>query len=152
GVRVRKRHRVLQGWFYALLGASLCVALDRAPAAGDATCAPGDDFSTAVAAIFEGEQPACSDSNGDGRMGAADIVAQLRAAGAPGPAGPTVTFFGIANADGSAATPLGDIDGAPVYFRNVGFGFKIVVEAATGLSTLPAGSTTLSSAPNDPSL
>ena len=84
------------------------------------------------------------DVNRDGQPDAADLVAFAR--------GPTVSFIGIASPDGQPAPSLGTLeDGTPVYFRNAGFGFLIVVEGATPPSGAPIGLTVVDSVEGDPS-
>jgi hypothetical protein len=57
--------------------------------------------------------------------------------------GPTVTFLGVARADGQPTTPIGTApDGTPIFQRPLGYGFFLVVEAAPGPSGRPVGTQT----------
>ena len=57
--------------------------------------------------------------------------------------GPTVTFLGVARADGQPTMPIGTAaDGTPVFLRPLGFGFFLVVEAMPGPSGRPVGTQT----------
>ena len=86
---------------------------------------------------------ASADVNRDGRLSAADLVAFA--------SGPHITYLGLASADGQAAPSLGRLeDGAAVYFRNSGFGFLLVIEAAPPPSGAAIGTTTFESDPRDP--
>ncbi|GIW44140.1 MAG: hypothetical protein KatS3mg077_1422 [Candidatus Binatia bacterium] len=58
-------------------------------------------------------------------------------------AGPVVTFFGLARADGTLLDATGTNEqGVPVYVRPVGAGFFVVVEAKPGPGGAPVGLTT----------
>ncbi len=60
----------------------------------------------------------------------------------PVPAGPSVTFFGLAQADGDPLLPTDEVDGVPVYVRAAsGFQFIIVVEVKPGTSGQPGRTT-----------
>jgi hypothetical protein len=57
--------------------------------------------------------------------------------------GPTITFFGVATAFNSVlTTTTTDDSGNPVYERDTGAGFFLVVEAKAGKSRRPPGSST----------
>jgi hypothetical protein len=56
----------------------------------------------------------------------------------------------LARVDGVPVDPLGRIDGVPVYFRNSGFSFKVVVECQSGLSGVPCGTSTFDLVADDP--
>lgn len=104
------------------------------------------DASAIARGLFATAPPTCpaADVNRDGRPDAADLVAFAR--------GPRVSFIGIASPDGRPAPSLGTLpDGTPVYFRNAGFGFLLVVEVATPPSGAPVGLTTADSVADDPS-
>lgn len=104
------------------------------------------DRATVVRTLFAASPTTCqgADVNRDGRADAADLVAFAR--------GPGVTFIGIASPDGRPAPSLGTLpDGTPVYFRNAGFGFLVVVEAAPPPSGAPIGTTVVDSVEGDPS-
>ena len=131
-----------------LLGAiGAAAAPSAAQVIRDANCdgaADEADRPALVRAVF-GTDTTCpgADINRDRRLSAADLIAFA--------AGPRVTFIGIASPDGRPASALGTLeDGTPVYFRNAGFGFLFVVEAAPPANGAPIGTTTLDSAPNDP--
>jgi hypothetical protein len=152
--RTRRRHALL-----ASLLLAITAGVGRAQLAGDVNCdgaRDADDLQALIAVIPGDAQSPCAaaDTNGDGAVGAADIVALLRILNPPTPtpvpSGPSITFFGLASADGTAATALGNIDGASVYFRNAGSGFQIVVEGAAGLSGALPGVVTFDRAANDP--
>jgi hypothetical protein len=58
------------------------------------------------------------------------------------PAGPPITFFGLATGGGVVLTPAGDVDGVPLYVRSTsGFAFTIVVEVKPGTSGQPGRTT-----------
>ena len=66
--------------------------------------------------------------------------------------GARITFLGITAADGRPAPPLGSLeDGTPVYFRNSGFGFNLVIEASPGAGGTQVGTTVFNSQNGDPS-
>jgi hypothetical protein len=131
-----------------ILGA---IGAATAPAAAqvirDANCdgtVDAADRPALVRALF-GTDASCpgADINRDRRLSAADLIAFA--------AGPRVTYIGIASPDGRPGTALGTLeDGTPVYFRNSGFGFLFVVEAAPPPNGAPIGTTTFDSLPNDP--
>jgi len=136
--------------------ASLLVASAAAHAQvpGDVNCdgqLNGSDLPALVAQLFDDAQFDCGggDVNGDGQVGAADAVALLQALNPP--RGPVITFLGLAGADGRASTPLGKVNGTPVFFRNTGSGFQLVVEGRTGLSGQQPGVVTFNANANDPS-
>jgi hypothetical protein len=59
--------------------------------------------------------------------------------------GPTITYMGVARADGSITQPVDTAaDGTKIFRRQVGFGFFLVVEAKPGPSGRPVGTTTFS--------
>lgn len=59
--------------------------------------------------------------------------------GTPG-AGPVITYFGLARADGFALNPTSfDNEGRPIYLRQHGHGSIIVIEAKPGSSNRPVG-------------
>lgn len=66
--------------------------------------------------------------------------------------GPVVGFFGVTAADDSLEQPAAmDPSGIPIYQRNFGFGFSLVVEAQRGASQRPVGASTFT-APGTPDL
>ena len=137
--------------------ASVLIAATAAAASaqvrGDVSCdgqLHRDDVPALVAALYEDAPSDCgaSDVNADGLVGAADVTALLQALN---PArGPLITFVGLAGADGRPATPLGTTNGTPVFFRNSGSGFLLVVEGRAGLSGQPPGSVTFNSDSTNP--
>jgi hypothetical protein len=103
------------------------------------------DRAALVSDLFAGGPPACAsaDINRDGRLSAADLIAFA--------SGPRITYIGIASPDGHPAPSLGTLpDGTPVYFRNAGAGFLIVVEAGPPPDGATIGTTTFNSSPHDP--
>ena len=127
----------------------LCAAV---PAAAqpfrDANCdgAVDDSDRPAIVRAVFGAPSTCqaADANRDGHPNAGDLIAFAR--------GPSVSFIGIASPDGRAAPSLGTLpDGTPVYFRNAGFGFLLVVEASPPPSGAPIGTTVIDSVAGDPS-
>ncbi len=151
--------RIWQSVPAGILIPAFALGVARAQPVGDVNCdgtVNSADLDALVAATYDTTQDVCgnADVNGDGLVGAADIVALVRIVDAPPPTpvpdGPVVTFFGLAGPDGLALVPLGEINGAPVFFRNSGSGFKIVVEGAVGASGAPLGTATLNSSPTSP--
>lgn len=124
-----------------------------APAAAqsyrDANCdgsVDDGDRATLVRNLFAAAPSGCqaADVNRDARPSAADLAAFAR--------GPSVSFLGLASPDGRVAPLLGTLpDGTPVYFRNSGFGFLVVVEAAPPPSGAPIGTSVIDSVAGDPS-
>jgi len=120
------------------LGSTFSVA--RAQAPGDANCdglVDDLDLAALTGRLFNDIDDCFgADANRDGLLGAADVTALDRLL-RPDP-GPRITFFGLAAADGQEVPSLGEIEpGLPVYFRGAGSGFKVVVEAAPGVSGQP---------------
>jgi hypothetical protein len=104
------------------------------------------DRATIVRDLFAPAPSSCqtADVNRNGRADAGDLTAFAR--------GPAVAFLGIASPDGRVAPSLGTLpDGTPVYFRNSGFGFLLVVEAAPPPSGAPIGTDVIDSVAGDPS-
>jgi hypothetical protein len=66
--------------------------------------------------------------------------------------GPTITFFGLAGADGQVVQPDDDPapDGTLIYEHLVAEGFFIVVEAKPGASNRPVATSTFNWDPTDP--
>jgi len=80
-----------------------------------------------------------ADANGDGLVTVADLSALTRLLyGQESLPGPSITFLGIAGADGTPATLVGDMP-VPVFQTVSGLGFYLVVEGAPGPSNLPVG-------------
>lgn len=64
--------------------------------------------------------------------------------------GPLMTFFGIANANGTLSQPSGSsAQGVPIYERPLGFGFIIVVEGRRGGDNSNVGSSSFNYDPDD---
>lgn len=103
-----------------------------------------DRASLAAGLFWPSEVPcAGADVNRDGAVSAADLIAYAL--------GPRVSYIGLASPDGRLAPSLGTLeDGAPVFFRNSGFGFLLVVEAAPPPNGALIGTTTFDMLPNDP--
>ena len=101
---------------------------------------------------------AAGDTNGDGAVTAADVVAVAGAFGGPFAtptprSGPQVTFFGLVGADGTVSGPVEiGSDGVPVFQRLGASGFEVVVEAAPGANGLAVGTAVFESNPNDPAM
>jgi len=56
------------------------------------------------------------------------------------PIGPRIVFFGVASADDTLQDPTASTpDGAPIYQRGFGFGFRLVVEVVRGSGGFPLG-------------
>ncbi|MDX2166087.1 MAG: hypothetical protein SF182_03460 [Deltaproteobacteria bacterium] len=126
----------------------LLVAPLAAQSSRDANCdgtVSDADRAAIVAALFAdgGSRCAAADVNRDARLSAADLVGFAL--------GPRISFIGLASPDGKPAPALGTLpDGAPVYFRNAGFGFLVVVEAGAPASGAAIGTNTFDSSPTDP--
>jgi hypothetical protein len=57
--------------------------------------------------------------------------------------GPTITYMGVARADGNITQPIDTAaDGTKIFRRQVGFGFFLIVEAKVGQSGKPIGTST----------
>ncbi|MFI5398372.1 MAG: hypothetical protein ACHQ9S_22780 [Candidatus Binatia bacterium] len=66
---------------------------------------------------------------------------------------PEITFFGLVRPDTAVLSPDStDVVGNPVYTRNFGVGFYVVVEARPGLSGALPGTWTFNYSPTDPSV
>ena len=132
-----------------LLGAIGAVAAPAtAQVVRDANCdgvVDESDRAALVSDLFGSDGAPCAgaDVNRDGRISAADLIAFA--------VGPRISYIGIASPDGQPSSSLGTLeDGAPVYFRNSGFGFLVVVEAVPSASGTAIGTTTFDSVPGDP--
>src|ERR1700687_1351439 len=157
--RVGRRHRRWQSGCCAILAVFVAVSMAHAQPPGDVNCdgvVNTEDVSALVAVTYHDAQSECdgADVNADGRVDGTDVIALMQILNAPPPTpvpqGPVVTFLGLAGANGARGSALGEINGAPVFFRNSGLGFKIVVETRAGLSGVPPGMTTFDANPNDP--
>jgi hypothetical protein len=138
--------------YIVLISLLVAPAAVYAEVAGDINCdgrLDGSDLPALLAQLFDASPSDCDarDANGDGEVGAADAVALLQALNPP--RGPVITYLGLAGADGRAATSLGSVNGTPVFFRNTGSGFQLVVEGRTGLSGQPPGAVTFNANAND---
>lgn len=103
------------------------------------------DVQEIINRLFSPDPPSCvgTDANKDARVSAADLTALW--------AGPAITYIGISSADGQPSAALGRLeDGAPVYFRNAGFGFMVVIEASPSPDGSPIGLKVFDSEPTDP--
>ncbi|MFQ5665799.1 MAG: hypothetical protein ACE5I7_05135 [Candidatus Binatia bacterium] len=154
-VTVRKCQRRWLRVPHGLLAMLLIAGGAHAQVVGDANCDGAlktDDVIALIRTIFARPGADCgsADVDGDGRVDGSDIVALVRILYAPPPAGPTVAFIGLAGADGTPLSPLGEIAGAPVFFRTAGSGFNLVVEGARGPSGAPPGVETFNTARTDP--
>lgn len=120
----------------------------QAQTPGDANCdgkRDAADVGALVEELFHDGPPSCAgaDANVDRRVSAADFAALFL--------GPKMTFMGIASADGRAIAPIGFLpDGTPVYFRNSGLGFEIVIEAAASPDGTAPGTAVYDSILDDP--
>ena len=143
-----------------LLLAILWVLLPGGPAAaqsaGDTNCDGAVDFAdldSFTQSLFVGPPAdgcAVGDVNGDTVAAAADVLGIVRAMHRARPEGPLVTYFGLSSAGSSLLSPYGYIGTTPVFFRNAGSGFRIVVEAGLGTNSVPPGETTLAVDALDP--
>jgi hypothetical protein len=61
------------------------------------------------------------------------------------PPEPQITFFGVTRADNTLVAPVGDSRGIPVYSRNTGSGFSLVVEGRPGAKGEALGTSSFSS-------
>jgi hypothetical protein len=130
-------------------------AAARAQVPGDCDCSSivdREDLACLSSRLFASGAAACvgEDGNGDGRLSAADIVTVARVL-APPPSGPTLTYFGLSNAEGVIIFPGGFDANVPIFVRPVGSGFQIVVEARAGSGGRPPGLTTYNPDTRDPS-
>jgi len=120
----------------ALVVASCMPSRAFAQAAGDVDCdgrITANDRRVFVDVLFDNPpQCAATDVNGDRRATSADVAAIVSFLGAASASGPRIAYFGLAGASGLPIAELGRLGATPVYFRNAGSGFKIVVEAASG--------------------
>lgn len=126
----------------------------RAQVRGDVNCdgqLNTSDLTALISVLFGDAASDCGtdDVNADGEVDAADLTAVQEALDPP--TGPVITFLGLAGADGRPTTPLGTIDDTPVYFRNTGSGFQLVLEARAGLSNERPGVATFNGDAHDPS-
>jgi hypothetical protein len=136
----------------AVLAWGTAASLGSARPLGDIDCdnlVTESDLHTLMRTIFSAATPPCdADVNGDGRLDGSDVIALVQVINAQGP---EITHLGLASADGFPAEPLGEISGRPVYFRNIGSGFRLVVEGKAGPSGLAPGLTVIDRHPRDPS-
>jgi hypothetical protein len=130
---------------------------------GDADCNgvidDGDEPQLMHRIFNEEEDCFGADANDDGLVSGADLLALQGLLLRPTPTptatpatGPRITYFGIAAADGRQAPSLGELEpGLPVFFRVVGTGFRVVVEADRGSSGSPLAFRVFDSSATDPS-
>jgi hypothetical protein len=126
-----------------------------AQAPGDSNCdgrIDSADLRALVSTLYgeSGSECAVGEVNNDGRINAADLVAAAHAIAAPPASGARISFLGIAGPNGTPLSSLGTIGETPVYFRNSGTGFRIVVEAASGFNHVEPGRTTFDFDPTNP--
>ena len=126
---------------FLLLPASL-----TAQAAGDVDCdghVTANDPLALVRALFETFADCVApDVNGDRTATAADLAAVSQWLDTVPGAGPRISYLGLAGASGLPISELGRIGATPVYFRNAGSGFRVVVEAAAGANGSRPGRST----------
>lgn len=147
GFRLRARGGRPTIVLVSVLVAAIHVPL-RAPAqsAGDVDCdgrVTARDTEIFVDVLF-GSPPECAagDVNGDRLASGADLAAVPRMRETEVRFGPRIVYLGLAGASGKPVSELGYLGETPVYFRNAGSGFKIVIEAASGENgTRPGRST-----------
>src|SRR5215468_1874412 len=127
---------------------AVTASIGSAQALRDADCngvVDESDRAALVRDLFAAQPPTCAaaDVNRDHRISAADLIGFA--------SGPPISYLGIASPDGQPAPPLGTLpDGAVVYFRNAGFGFLLVVEAALPPDGAAIGTSTFDSDPRNP--
>lgn len=69
------------------------------------------------------------------------------------PTGPVVTFLGLLKSDGTIVTQSDETtDGVPIFTRQIGTGFRIVVEGRPGVSTRRVGQSSFEEPPALPDL
>ena len=124
----------------------LWVATATAQVPGDANCDGGTDGADLAAlshALFTAADQRCpgADANADGALTAADATALVVRVSQ----GPRVTFIGLVGSDGVPLPSLGDIRGTPVFFRNSGSSFRLVVESRRGPGGVQPGTTVFAS-------
>lgn len=144
---VRRHPRALR---VAIRAAALWLALPVAAGAqraGDVDCdgrVTAGDPRTFAAVLF-GNPPPCAaaDVNGDRLSSSADFAAIPDFLDAPDAPGPRISWIGLAAASGRPVAELGRLGETPVFFRNAGSGFRIVVEAAIGANGNRPGRTTV---------
>jgi len=155
---LRQRHRLRRRELCCaiLFGVTLATA-GLAQSSGDVNCdgrLDNEDLTVLTTQLFRDASTNCpaADVNADGAVNGADVVQlmALLAEPTPIPAGPAVTFIGLAGANGVVVNPVGTMHGAPVFFRNSGFGFQLVVEGRTGTSGQFPGVLVYNSDRNDP--
>lgn len=135
-----------RGWLQSgvvcfFVSAAVLVGVRECAAIGCPDAQAEQDLEALTSTAFDDwTETACTtpDQNLDGRVSAADLVARLLAVDAP-PAGPLVTFVGLATADGRVLVPVGTQAGLPVFQRPAGSGFLLVVEGRAGASRRPVG-------------
>lgn len=127
----------------------------KAQASGDVNCdgrIDAADVGALVPTLFGdfGAECTVGEVNADGRISAADVAAAALAIAALPASGAEISFLGIAAPNGAALSALGTIGETPVFFRNAGTGFRIVVEAARGLNQVLPGRKTFDFDPTNP--
>lgn len=146
-MRGRRRPRLGSRAPHLAVLLSLVVRLAQAQQAGDLDCngvVDASDTTAMVGAVFD-HIGSCGarDANFDRTASAADLPEVLRRF-EPSPVdGPEITFLGLAGASGTLLGELGRFGNTPVFFRNAGSGFKLVVEGAPGASGAALGRSTV---------
>jgi hypothetical protein len=118
-----------------------------AQAPGDVDCdgrITANDARVFASVLFQNPPPcAAADVNGDTTASSADFAA-IPAGLDPDPAdGPRIAWLGLAGASGLPIAEFGRLGETPVFFRNSGSGFKLVVEAAIGTNGARPGRSTV---------
>lgn len=135
----------------------IAAPLAHAQVAGDTNCDGVVDLRDPEAflgAIFTPPPDECvvEDVNFDLTATAADVISAIRATRGTTNAGPAVTFFGLVGASGTPLSPIGYRGRTPVYFRNSGSGFRIVLEVGLGSNGVSPGEDPYTYDPLDHSL
>lgn len=122
---------------------------------GDANCdgrVDAGDVRDIIPVVFGNSSLVCSsgEANADGRVSAADIPATLRVINRPLPTGAQISYLGLAGSNGTPLSPLGTIGDTPVFFRNSGSGFRLVIEGSAGINRVSPGKNTFDRDPLNP--
>src|SRR6185295_3065722 len=152
----RKRSRTARRIAGTICGIAslLIIAGAQAQDRGDANCdgtVDDADLTALISRIFAPQECGQADPNLDGVTSAPDLMGEIdllmitptpsetippTATETPTPAlGPVITYLGLAGSGGKLA-PVSDVteDGIPIINRAAAVGFKIVVEAAPGIT------------------
>jgi hypothetical protein len=118
---------------------------DGAPVSGADSCSGSINVTLQKSGTFTAVASAC----GGLQIGRYRITRQ----GPDCPVGPVITYFGIVNVDGAPLFPVGfDTVGRPIYERQAGRAFSVVVEGQPGSDGRAVGSYAFNSDPADPSV